>query len=276
MKLSHTIKFGKKAFFVFCVTLDRLLFKRGIPIFLYHSIDETGSPISTHPENFRWQMQYLAKRGWSTMRLGELIAAMQSGHLPQKRFVVTFDDGFQNLHTVALPILKELGFSATVYLATEFVSRSNSFVRVIMPELPMLTWEDLKALQKEGWDIESHGHTHINLPDLELSRLHWELTISREHIRQHLGTEARHFCYPRGRYSREVVAAVKAAGYESAASFRSGLAHARSNPWLLSRLPINDRATPLHFRALLTEPYSWFSVARRFLRISFGDGKDLY
>lgn len=257
---------AKKVFFSCCVLCNRLISQRGVPVFLYHSIDATGSPISTHPDNFHWQMRYLYGRGWRTMRLDELLDALKSRRLPKKRFVITFDDGFKNLLTAALPVLKEFGFTATVYLATEFVGRTNSYVKVVMPSLPMLSWDDLRILRGTGWDIESHGHTHRNLTDLDMSQAHWELAVSRDHIRKNLGVIPKHFCYPRGRYSMPVVGAVRAAGYQSAASFRSGLVRPSSNPWLLERLPVNDRATPLHFRALLTEPYAWITALRRGFR----------
>jgi len=264
--LRSTALFVRNVFFGSCVFLDRFILQRGVPVFLYHSIDTTGSPISTHPESFRWQMRHLFERGWRSMSLDELLEALKSRRLPKKRFVITFDDGFKNLLTDALPILKEFGFTATVYLATEFVGRSNSYVKVRMPSLPMLSWHDLEVLRDAGWSVESHGHTHRNLPGLEMPQVHWELAVSRDHIKRNLGSDARHFCYPRGRYTPQVIAAVRAARYTSAASFRSGLVHVSSNPFLLERLPINDRATPLHFRALLTEPYSWFSALRRGFR----------
>ena len=260
----HTIKkLFRNIFFASCVALDKFVPSRGVPILLYHSLDESGFPISTTPKNFARQMGYLAKRGWFTITLDELLEAMRKGMMPKKRFTITFDDGFRNVLTEALPVLATFGFTATVFIATEYVGKTNSFVTSHMPGLPMLTWDDAKILKNAGWRIESHGHTHTNLPQLDMPKVYWELQISRDWLEKHAGVRAKHFCYPRGKHTPEVVRAVCDAEYKSACSLRVGLAQISSNPWLLERLPINDRVTPLHFRALLTEPYSWFAHIRR-------------
>lgn len=258
-------KLLRNLFFASCVALDKLVPSRGVPILLYHSIDESGFPISTLPKNFASQMAYMARHGWFTITIDELLVGMHSGTMPKKRFVVTFDDGFRNVLTEALPVLQAFGFTATVFIATEYVGRTNSFVTSRMPELPMLNWEDIQTLKRAGLQIESHGHTHANLPQLEASKVHWELQVSRDWLEKHAGVRAMHFCYPRGKYAPRVVRAVRDAEYRSACSLRVGLVRASSHAWLLERLPINDRVTYAHFCALLTEPYSWFAAVRRFL-----------
>lgn len=253
----------RNIFFVSCVIIDKFVSSHGVPIFLYHSIDNSGSPISTTPQNFAWQMAYLARHGWFTMTLDELLQLMRANRMPKKRFIVTFDDGFRNVATEAFPVLQTFGFTATTYIATEFVGRTNSYVTAHMPEFPMLNWDQIKTLHEAGWQIESHGHTHTNMPELELAQVSWELQVSRDHLEKHANVRPKHFCYPRGKYTKKIVEAVKDAEYKSAASLHVGSARNTSDPWLLPRLPVNDRATPLHFKALLTEPYSWFASARR-------------
>lgn len=253
----------RKILFTACVVLDKIIPSGGVPILLYHSIDASGSPISVSPQNFAWQMSYLAKRGWFTMTLDELIQLKRAHRLPKKRFIITFDDGFRNILTEGLPVLQAFGFTATVYIATEYVGRTNGFVTARMPSLPMVTWDDIRALADAAWRIESHGHTHTNLPQLDRSKVLWELQISKDHLDKKADVRAKHFCYPRGKYTENIVRAVEEAGYASAASLRVGKVREASNPWLLERLPVNDRVTPLHFSALLTEPYSWFARARR-------------
>lgn len=249
-------------FFWACVALNRFLPQRGVPILLYHSLDESGSLISTHPENFQWQMHYLHQRGWRTLRLDELLDAHRAGALPRKRFVVTFDDGFQNVLAVGRAILGQYNFTAAVYLATDFVGGSNAFATIAMPRLPMLSWQEARMLREAGWDIGSHGCTHRNLTELSESEVRRELHSSYQAIAENLGAPVRHFCYPRGRHTPGIARAVEEAGYRSAVSLKRGLVHPSSNPWMLERLPVNDRVMPWHFQALLTESYSWFAGVR--------------
>lgn len=262
--MSFLKKLFRNAFFAFCVALDRFIPSRGVPIFVYHSLDASGSSISVTPQRFAQQMGYMAKHGWFTTTLDELTECLRKGHrLPKRRFLVTFDDGFRNALTEALPVLQTFGFTAAVYLSTDFIGRTNSFVTVQMPQYPMLSWDDVKMLKNAGWSIESHGHTHANLPELTPAGIRWELRVSRDQIKKYVDVFARHFCYPRGKYSRAVRQMVREAGYRSAAAFTGGCVRSISDRWALERLPVNDRVNSLHFRALLTTPYGWYMSARR-------------
>jgi len=261
--MSQASKLARDVFFTSCIALDKFVPRRGVPVLLYHSVDNSGSTLSVSPENFAWQMGYLARHGWFTMTLDELEHLLKVGRMPKKRFIVTFDDGFRNNLTEALPILTAFGFTATVYVATEFIGRHNSFVTAKMSEFPMLTWDDVIKLRDAGWQIESHGHTHKNLPDMDISQVRWELQVSRDMLEKHADVRSKHFCYPRGKYTPEVVQAVKDADYRTAVSIHAGMVRPMADLWVLPRLAINDRVTFNHFRALFTEPYSWFASARR-------------
>ncbi len=88
-----------------------------IPILTYHSIDDSGSVISTPPHKFRDQMQILQDRRFNIISLNNLVHFMRNKQpLPSKTAVITFDDGFKNFYLNAYPILQEFGFTATVFL----------------------------------------------------------------------------------------------------------------------------------------------------------------
>ena len=255
----------RQAFFCSCLVLDKIVPARGVPVLLYHSIDESGSPASVSPTHFAEQMNYLARGGWVSISIDQLVASIQSQSLPKKRLVITFDDGFQNVITEALPVLESLGFTATVFAATGYIGGRNSYVKSRMPDLPMLTWQELRILKEHGWQIESHGHSHTDLPLLNSAQLHSELQISREQIQKEVGVCPRHFCYPRGKYTPSIEDTMREAGYESSMSVQAGLATTRSNLWRLERLWVSD-TTLLHFRALLTQPYCWCAAFLRSLQ----------
>ena len=76
---------------------------------------------------FRLQMAF-ARRAYSVVSLDDLIAALENGgKLPPRSLVVTFDDGYADNHRLALPVLRDLGLSATVYVATGGISDAAPF-----------------------------------------------------------------------------------------------------------------------------------------------------
>lgn len=75
------------------------------------------------PESFRRQLIWL-KGNMRILPLEQLIERwkLQKG-LPEKSCAITFDDGYENLHRYAFPILRELAVPATVFATTEFVDQ---------------------------------------------------------------------------------------------------------------------------------------------------------
>ncbi|MEO6051263.1 MAG: polysaccharide deacetylase family protein, partial [Pyrinomonadaceae bacterium] len=95
-----------------------------IPILTYHSIDESGSVISTAPDVFRQQMKFLKEANWNVVSLSELACLfLNKTPLKSQTAVLTFDDGFRNFYTTAFPILEEYNFKATVFLVTDYCGK---------------------------------------------------------------------------------------------------------------------------------------------------------
>ena len=70
--------------------------------------------------------------------------------LPGRAVLITFDDGYLDFLTYAWPLLKSYGFSATVFLVTDEVGRSNSWDRVYGEEVPLLGWKEIRQPQDVG------------------------------------------------------------------------------------------------------------------------------
>ena len=93
----------------------------------YHRILETYDPLlETEPDvaTFRWQMELLA-RCFNVLPLHDAVQLLRNGRLPPRAVCITFDDGYRSVHDLALPILKELGLPATVFVTTGYVGGGN-------------------------------------------------------------------------------------------------------------------------------------------------------
>ncbi len=160
-------------------------------------------------------MESLVRAGWRTLSLAEFAKARTS-HLSPLTFLLTFDDGYASLAEHAYPILADLGFTATTFLITDYVGKTNDWdVRYTRHRLPHLTWRDVDQWQARGFTFASHGATHRRLTWLADGAVDDELTRSREMLVNRLGSDAgRAIAYPFGAVDERIVRHAKVAGYE--------------------------------------------------------------
>jgi len=163
---------------------------------------------------FARQMTALARAGWRTVTLDEFAAA--TPHAARRTFLLSFDDGYAHLAEHAYPVLADLGFTATTFLITDYVGKTNTWdVRYTWNRLWHLGWTDIEQWRARGFDFASHGATHRRLTWLDDGTVASELTRSRELLIARLGPEAgRAVAYPFGAVDERVARAASAAGYE--------------------------------------------------------------
>ena len=133
---------------------------KSVPVLMYHSIDyEKGNELRVPKEVFREQMNFLKQKGYTTLTLNELYNFfINNKPVPDKAIVITFDDGYKDNFENAFPVLKELGFNATVFVITSTVDTDKNY----------LTSKQLKEMDANGIDIESHTVNHEQLDKLTL------------------------------------------------------------------------------------------------------------
>src|SRR5262249_42894207 len=156
--------------------------------------------------------------------------------------VITFDNGYMDFCTDAFPVLKQCGFTATVFLATDRIQDHAARIEGV----DYLTWRDVCELSKEGITFGSHTVTHPDLRSLAPETIDYELTYSKEIIEEKLGSEVNSFSYPFAfpeedrDFGRFLADALTNVGYTNGVSSIIGRAAARSNPLFLPRLPVNS------------------------------------
>lgn len=189
-----------------------------IAVLTYHSLDRTGSVVSVAPETFAAQMEELARLGMRGISLREAVGHRQRhGTWPGACAVLTFDDGYANVHASALPVLRACGFAATVFVVTGHVGGQNDWASP-PPRLgrqPMLSWAELGELMDADIEIGSHTRQHADLRRLGADRTLAEVAGSRQDIEAQLGLEVESFAYPFGSLS-EAAAGVVRQQYRSA------------------------------------------------------------
>jgi peptidoglycan/xylan/chitin deacetylase (PgdA/CDA1 family) len=193
-----------------------------IPIFLYHSVSEHASkrfrPWAIPPGLFRAQLARLHERGYTAMTVTQLAAAIRSSDvlLPERPVVITFDDGYADFVSEALPILKTFGFVATLYITTGYIGSTSRWLSLSEDQdRLMLTWQEIELLAGEGIECGAHGHTHRQLDVIPFSRAQEEILTSKSILEENLGITIQSFSFPHGYHTDRLVAFLERSGYTS-------------------------------------------------------------
>lgn len=215
-----------------------------IPILMYHQIDappRRGTPLRglvVSPATFARQMFVLKCLGFRGLSMHDLEPYLE-GKQHGKVVGITFDDGYQNNLTNALPTLAKHGFTATCYAVSGMLGGVNIWDKEIgVAQKPLMTAEDWHVWLDSGMEIGSHTRTHADLTRLDTDAAIDEIALSKQELEDSLGCSVRHFCYPYGRFDISHAQMVKQAGYVTATTTRRGQIQANDDPFSLRRILI--------------------------------------
>ena len=229
-----------------------------IPILMYHSISISGNAkfkqFTVAPERFAQQMAYLHAHAYTPMTVSQLIQARtQPTLMPTKPIVLTFDDGFADFFTAALPVLQRYQFGATLYIATAYINATSRWLRHDGEgHRPLLTWEQVRAVQRAGIECGGHTHTHPQLDVLSRAAAAEEITRCKQLLEEQLEQAVLSFAYPYGYYTGLTQQLVQDAGYQSACAVKHTMSTNTSNPFALTRLMVSANMQQQHFEELLS------------------------
>lgn len=145
------------------------------------------------------------------MGVAELLAARSRG---EGRGLVglTFDDGYADFVTNALPVLRRWKCGATLFVLPGRLGGENAW-DPLGPRKPLLTADGIRAVAGAGIELGSHGLTHVDLTKADDELLRAEVTESRALLAELSGAPVAGFCYPYGTVDQRAADAVRAAGY---------------------------------------------------------------
>jgi peptidoglycan/xylan/chitin deacetylase (PgdA/CDA1 family) len=207
-----------------------------VPILTYHYIrvnpdgnDRLGFALSVTPSDFAAQMDWLAQNGYHPITTEDLYASLSGTRgLPSRPVILTFDDGYADFYTTALPILRSHDFRAVAYVVSGFVGWPG-----------YMTSAQIYEADRSGIEIGSHTINHPNLATMSAVAVRTQLTQSKLFLEQVLGHPVVSFCYPSGKFTRAVASAVAAAGYHDATTTRFGYSHTLADRYLWTRLRVS-------------------------------------
>ena len=260
-----------------------------IPVLMYHSVSndpETDAHpyfwVNTTPERFDSQMRFLKENNYDVISLSHAVEFLYgAGNKSDKHVsyvVITFDDGFRDFYLNAFPILQKYGFTATVFLPTNYITDHTKK----MAGKEHLSWDEVAELYKHGISFGSHTANHPQLKSLNRDDVNFEIRHSKQIIESKIGAPVDSFSYPFAfpeedkeltSYLTETLAS---SGYKYGVSTRIGRASVKDPVYFLKRLPVNSRDDLAFFKAKLEGGYDWLhwiQLTSKVIRAKLRNGK---
>jgi len=180
-------------------------------VLIYHRVGSgTDSFIDVPLPVFKAQLDYL-QENYEIVSLDGAVDAIQTMGLRNNVAVLTFDDGYYDFYTNALPVLQRRNLPAVLYLATYFIETGQRFPWDAKftgnkgASVRPLTWGELQDIAKFNLvTLGSHTHTHPRLDRISCNELEEEITVSSALIETNLGIRPTHFASPMGIYSQNL------------------------------------------------------------------------
>ena len=174
-------------------------------VLIYHRVGSGADTAMDVPLSvFKAQLDYL-QQNYEIVSLDEAVNTIQSAGLRNNMAVLTFDDGYYDFYTNALPVLQRRNLPATLYLATYFIETQKrfpwdaKFCPNEWPSVRPLTWKELEELAElDLVTIGSHTHTHPRLDRINPHELEREIDVSVKMIKTNLGIQPTHFACTKG------------------------------------------------------------------------------
>lgn len=254
--------------------------KAHLPILMYHSIaDESEADVSpyyriaTSPEMFARHLSWLRSEGYEVLGLRAGLEKFNCAQSADAKIaVITFDDGYRNFFTAALPALQQYHCGATVYLPTAFIGKTSQ----VFKGRACMTWDEVREAQQAGIEFGSHTVNHPKLYELNLPQLRAELQDSKATLEGELGRQVHSFAYPYAfpsadrAFIKVFVETLRETGYASNVTTKIGHAEKTDDPFTLKRLPINSADDETLFRAKLAGAYNWLAWPQETVKIVKG------
>lgn len=158
-------------------------------------------------------MEVLLAAGYSFVTVAEFARRIGPDGPPAGLAALSLDDGLRDNNEVLLPILREYGIPATVYVTTGLIGKTYPW---ITGDVPMMVEDEIRELADAGIEIGAHTITHPNMAELDHAQCLTEMTESRRELERITGRTVETFAYPACHYGHAAVAAAEEAGFVAA------------------------------------------------------------
>lgn len=162
--------------------------KNRLIILMYHQIaQETNEDLTVSLNNLEQQFSYLSKKKYTSKFFSELSIPTQ------KNIMITFDDGYRNNFEYLPSLLEKYNLKATIFIPTAFIEKGYK-------DFEMMTFEEIRNLDKKYFEIALHSHAHENLKNVSADFVKEDLKRNMEILEAQNIEFSKVLAYPYGKY----------------------------------------------------------------------------
>jgi peptidoglycan/xylan/chitin deacetylase (PgdA/CDA1 family) len=220
----------------------------GVPVLMYHRIDAAvphdavGRDLTVEPAAFAAQLAYLRAHAIAAITAADLANQIARGRRPEHAVVLTFDDGYEDAATTALPLLLKYGARGTFYISSGFVGTPRH-----------MSWKQLRALRAAGMEVACHGSEHLDLSTLDrLGQLREAAGCMRRFAHYLGGLAPVTYAYPAGKYDATTLEIMRSLRVRAAFTERPGTVTTLARPYELPRRRVRHDDSVDRFGSLAT------------------------
>ncbi|MBT6095072.1 MAG: polysaccharide deacetylase family protein [Rhodospirillaceae bacterium] len=203
-------------------------------VIMYHRFGESDFPsTNTRLEQLESHITELTSGSYTVLPVPEIIRRLNAGHdLPDRTVGITIDDAYRSVYTEAWPRFRAAGLPITVFASTAHLDGGAG---------RHMTWDQLRAMRKDGADVGHHSVSHLHMAKASAARIDKEIQTANARFHAELGFMPTLFAYPYGEASTAVIEQIKAAGFAAAFGQHSGVIGNTVGGFYLPRFAMNEK-----------------------------------
>ena len=208
---------------------------------MYHSISDGNNKLSVPIKKFEKQMRFMSQNGYKTINLKDLSNLNRVKYKYNKFFIITFDDGYEDVFVNALEILNKYNFTATCFFVSKYLGKHNiwdenkpNFIK-----LNLMDNEQIQEWSSKGMEVGSHSTDHKNLTNLNYKEKYSQINEPKKFFKDIFSLDIKTFSYPFGSIDKETVDIVKKNYNYAVTTNRSRFMFNKFDNYKLPRVPIN-------------------------------------
>lgn len=226
------------------------LVRSWIPCLMYHKVTqqdlESPHKIWITHERFEEHLKFFKEHGFTSLWFSDLLAFEKGTRplqdFPSKPLLITFDDGYRNNLELAQGLLQKYQTKANLFLLADSQIPRNSWdLNEIDESNELMSASERKCLDRQIFEIGSHGFRHRSLPELSHAEALEELQNSKQKLAEEFGVPPVAFAYPFGHIDENSWKLARASGYAFAVNTDRGALKTFENPWSIFRVNIFPR-----------------------------------
>lgn len=180
--------------------------------------------------------------------------------------LITFDDGYTDILSYAIPDLKRNGIPCVIFIPTNFIGKYPTYVKEekYRIDCKILSESQIKEIVKDELVvIGSHGISHTAFSYINDADVLFELQESKKTLESIIGKDVKYFSFPHGKYNKKHLQIAREVGYAKVFTITPKLAVDYNNQFCIGRINIETSDWPIEVKLKILGCYRWMAYVRK-------------